>query len=140
MVMPLTIPMAIRIIKAPLRPSPIAQRHQRQRRNRSWWLVSPRCPYRTTNCRLGTPRAVSVFHLSYISYNLVHVYCKRVGSSPLSSSQTPAVRTPPLKFWEMDHLVLSGCATGMGRYRPIHLYPPCNVELELDPNGWESGS
>ena len=78
MVMPIhTKRTAIRIIKPRLLPSPIAQRHRRQPRNRSSSSVSPQSPYRTTNYRLATPRAVSVILLSFC-----HIYCKRVDLSP----------------------------------------------------------
>lgn len=59
--------MAIHTIKPRLLPSPIAQRHQRQQRSPLWSSVFPQCPYRTTNYRLETPRAVSCFYSTLLS-------------------------------------------------------------------------
>jgi hypothetical protein len=62
----------VRSIKHRPPPSPIAQRHQRQRRSRSWLSVSPQCLYRTTNCRLETPRAVSDSLCCFYMFCLLH--------------------------------------------------------------------
>lgn len=74
-------------------------------------------PSRTTSSWSETPRAVN----TRISYSWSHY-----AQSGFLSQVRPA-RTHPSRSSGMAHSVRSGYAIGMGRYPPIHRYPPCNV-------------